>query len=72
MSLDLVHIYCSCILVRTVWLYVRVLFYRHKPELREVEDGMLVRFLFSRENSDQEVVWLQSIYQEMKHTKYNV
>ena len=62
---DLEHIYCSCTQVRTAWLYVRALIYRHQPELRGVEDGMLIRFLFSRESSDQEVVWLLSTYQEM-------
>ena len=62
---DLEHIYCSCTLVRTAWLYVRTLVYRHQPELRGVEDKLLVRFLFSRESSDPEVVWLLANYMDV-------
>ena len=52
-------------MVRTAWLYVRALVYRHQPELREVEDKLLVRFLFSRESSDAEVVWLLANYMDV-------
>jgi hypothetical protein len=62
---DVEHIYCSCSLVRTAWLYVRALVYQHQPELRGVEDKVLVRFLFPRNSSDKEVVWLLANYMEV-------
>ena len=59
------HLYCSCVLVRAAWLYVRSLVYRHQPELQGAEDRLLVRFMFPRGNNDQEVVWLLATYMEM-------
>ena len=63
-SPDLEHINCSCILVRTAWLYVRALVYRQQSELRDVEDGILVRFLFPKKNSDQELSFLDKLFDQ--------
>ena len=62
---DMQHIYCNCILVRASWLYVRALVCRHQAELREVEDSLLVHFLFSKESMDREVVWILATFMEM-------
>jgi hypothetical protein len=62
---DVEHLYCSCLLVRASWLYVRNLVCRHQPELREVENRLLVQFLFPKENCDPEVVWILATYMEM-------
>ena len=51
--------------MRAAWLYIRALVFRHQPELRACEDGVLVRFLFPRGDKDPEVVWLLATYMEM-------
>ena len=40
------HLFCSCVLVREAWLYVRELVVRHQPELQGEEDRSIVGFLF--------------------------
>ena len=51
--------------MRAAWIYVRTLVYQHQPELREMENSVLVRFLFPRGAMDREVVWLLATYMEM-------
>ena len=62
---DVEHIFCHCQLVRNSWLYVRNLVCQHQPELRGVEDKVLTRFLFPRDNCDQEVVWLLANFMQV-------
>ena len=50
--------------MRTAWLYVRALVYRQQSELRDVEDGILVRFLFPKKNSDQELSFLDKLFDQ--------
>ena len=52
------HLFCSCVLVREAWLYVRPLVTRHRPDLQGEEDCWMIRFLFPKDLMDSKVVWV--------------
>ena len=62
---DLEHIFCSCVMVKEAWQYVRDLVFQHQQDRQGNSDTNLVRFLFLGGNLDAEVVWLMATYKEM-------